>query len=145
LEILGDGPERERLRNLVDDLQLGHRVRFHGWVDPAARDNWLASPGVLLMPSLWDEAFGMVGVESFAQGTPVIAYDVGGISEWCRGGVGVLVPCGDVRGAAEAAIELTGDAAAWEKRSRAARRLVELQFPSERFPGELDELLRVVA
>src|SRR5262249_12869978 len=96
LEILGEGPERERLSKMVNELGLHSRVTFLGWLDGPARDRALASAGVLLMPSLWDEAFGMAGIESMSLGTPVVAYDVGGVAEWCRGQAGVLVPCGDI-------------------------------------------------
>jgi glycosyltransferase involved in cell wall biosynthesis len=55
----------------------------------------MASAGAVVMPSRWDEAFGMVGIEAFAQGTPVLAYNVGGIAEWCTPDAGYLVPCGN--------------------------------------------------
>jgi len=141
LEMLGEGLDRGRLGELVADLKLGARVRFHGWVAPKTRDKWLASAGVLLLPSLWDEAFGMAGIEALAQGTPVVAYDVGGVSEWCRDGAGVLVGCGDIRRAAAAVDQLTADPVRWAVHSRAARDLVDLEFPPERFVIELDAVL----
>jgi glycosyltransferase involved in cell wall biosynthesis len=144
LEILGDGPERGRLGKLVEDLQLGSRVRFLGWVDRVTRDQVLASAGVLLMPSLWDEAFGMAGIEALAQGTPVVAYDVGGISEWCQDGAGVLVACGDIRRAAAAVRGLTDDPIRWAGCSEAAKRASVLRFPTSRFGSDLEELLREV-
>ena len=141
LEILGDGPERGRLGKAVQDLQLGNRVRFRGWVDALTRDACLAASGVLLMPSLWDEAFGMAGLEALAQGTPVVAYDVGGISEWCHDGAGRLVPCGDVRQAAKAVQELTENPIRWAAHSQAAKRIARLEFPTGRFGHELSEIL----
>jgi glycosyltransferase involved in cell wall biosynthesis len=144
LEVLGDGPERGRLSGLAAELHLERRVRFHGWVDRGTRDLALASAGALLMPSLWDEAFGMAGIEALTQGTPVVAYDVGGISEWCRDGAGVLVPCGNVARAAAAVVEMTEDRRRWGVRSVAARRVVELQFPAGRFGRDLEEILEDV-
>jgi glycosyltransferase involved in cell wall biosynthesis len=141
LDVLGEGAEHDRLSGLVGALKLVNRVTFHGWVDSVSRDKWLASAGVLLMPSLWDEGFGMAGVEAFAQGTPVIAYDVGGVAEWCGRGAGRLVPCGDIRAAALAVRELTNDSERWLMYSRAAKDLVESEFPRERFGRELDEVL----
>lgn len=143
MEILGEGPERARLEHLARELGLGLRVRFWGWVDAAQRDCVFGSSGALLLPSLWDEAFGMVGIEALAQGTPVVAYDVGGISEWCAAEAGVLVPCGDIRAAAAAVIALTSDSVRWERYSHAARRVAQL-FPTERFGRELDAILDVV-
>ena len=145
LEILGDGPERGHLARLVQELDLVRRVKFHGWVDAKTRDRLLASAGALLMLSQWDEAFGMVGLEAFAQGTPVVAYDVGGISEWCRDGAGLLVPSGNVRAAATAVRILATDPAQWQSYSRRARRVAEQEFSVERFARELDQILEMVA
>lgn len=142
LEILGEGPERGRLGQAVQALQMAHRVRFRGWVDAMARDACLASSGVLLMPSRWSEAFGMAGLEALTQGTPAVAYDVGGISEWCHGGAGRLVPCGDIRRAAQAVQELTGDPDNWLVYSRAAKRVARLEFPEARFGHELEAIVR---
>src|SRR5262249_807224 len=107
----------------------------------ARRDLLLSSAGALLMPSLYAEAFGMAGIEALAQGTPGVAYDVGGISEWCHAGAGGLVPFGDIWQAARAVRGLTEDAVSWAKHSRAASRVAELEFPSVRFARELDEIL----
>ncbi len=94
------------------------------------------------MPSLWDEGFGMAGIEALAQGTPVVAYEVGGIPEWCRGQAGLLVRCGNIREAAAAVLKLTEDAGRWVVHSRAARMVAELEFPPDRFRRELDEVLK---
>jgi glycosyltransferase involved in cell wall biosynthesis len=143
LDVLGDGVERERLNRLVAELGLKGRVKFWGWVDGATRDKVMGSAGVLVLPSLWDEGFGMAGVEAMGVGTPVVAYEVGGVGEWCRGEAGVLVRCGDVAGAARAVRELTEDQVRWAGASRAARRLAEEEFPAERFGRELGELFEV--
>lgn len=144
LDVLGDGVERPRLLDQAKRDCLVNRVKFHGWVDAAARDSCMRSAGVVLIPSLWDEAFGMAGPEAFAMGTPVVAYDVGGISEWCREGSGILVHCGDVRHAAAAVLQLTQDPGGWRAWSAAARRIADEEFPPSRFGEELDGILNRV-
>jgi glycosyltransferase involved in cell wall biosynthesis len=136
--------ERQRLREEVKRCGLDGRVNFHGWVDAAIRDSWLGSAGAVLIPSLCAEAFGMVGPEAFAMGTPVVAYDVGGISEWCREGAGILVECGDVAQAASAVLRLTHDRGAWDVWSAAAQRIADEQFLPSRFGAELDAILNHV-
>lgn len=55
-----------------------------------------ARAAVAVVPSVWDEPFGMVAMEALAAGTPVVASRVGALPEIVRDGVdGVLVPPGD--------------------------------------------------
>ena len=61
-----------------------------------------ASAGALVTP-VWDEPYGLVVAEALACGTPVVAFDRGGIPEVLTDpAVGSLVPPGDVVGMAEA-------------------------------------------
>jgi len=62
-------------------------VTFTGWLGPEQRDELLESMDLLVVPSLWPEPFGQVGVEAGHHGIPAAAYDVGGISEWLKEGV----------------------------------------------------------
>ena len=54
-----------------------------------------------VMPSRWQEPFGIVGLEALTLGTPVAAWDSGGVREWHPGGE-LLVSWGDVDGLARA-------------------------------------------
>ncbi|HVR07010.1 MAG TPA: amino acid adenylation domain-containing protein, partial [Thermoanaerobaculia bacterium] len=54
-------------------------------------DEILADTRVLLMPSLWGEAFGVIAVEAMLRGIPVLASDLGGIPE-AKLGVDHLLP-----------------------------------------------------
>jgi glycosyltransferase involved in cell wall biosynthesis len=53
----------------------------------------LAATDVVVMPSLWPEPFGLVGLEANRRGVPVVAFATGGIPEWLQDGVnGCLAP-----------------------------------------------------
>jgi glycosyltransferase involved in cell wall biosynthesis len=80
-------------------------VRWRGFVDNA-RD-WMAAAACVVVPSVWQEPYGMVAAEAVALGRRVVASDVGGLPEAC-GGKAVLVPPGDA-GALAAAIEKMTD------------------------------------
>jgi len=58
------------------------RVEFTGWLAADARDRRLDDSDLLVVPSLWPEPFGLIGLEAAARGVPAAAFDVGGISEW---------------------------------------------------------------
>jgi glycosyltransferase involved in cell wall biosynthesis len=116
LTIAGDGPERIALEAQVVKLGLESRVRFVGWIQSDERDDLLARSRVFAMPALWDEPFGIVGVEALAAGVPVVATDVGGIPSWLDDQeTGLLVPRGDRVAFADALRRLLSDG---ELRSR---------------------------
>jgi len=93
----GDGPERENLERLARDLGISARVKFKGWLSPAALSQEYRQSTFLAVPSIWPEPFGLVGLEAMAHARPVIAFAVGGIPEWLQDQVnGFLVPRGDL-------------------------------------------------
>lgn len=84
----GDGPERERLEVLTRTLGLETQVRFAGWVGEA--DVFYRGIDWFCIPSR-DEPFGLVALESFAHGVPVLASSVGGLAEIVTDGVNGLL------------------------------------------------------
>jgi glycosyltransferase involved in cell wall biosynthesis len=72
------------------------RIRFHGFVTGEEKERLLAAADVLLFPSLCWEVVGLVMLEAFAHGVPVIASRTGGVPEFVEEGqTGVLVEPGD--------------------------------------------------
>lgn len=72
-------------------------IRFAGRIDRAALWAALAEADVLAVPSLWYETAALVIQEGFAAGLPVVASDLGALTERVRDGVdGLLLPAGDV-------------------------------------------------
>jgi glycosyltransferase involved in cell wall biosynthesis len=93
LIVAGAGPECIRLEAMVDEYGLHGRVTFTGWLDPAAVASYIDRAGIVVVPSVWPEPFGLVGIEAMAHARPVVAFDVGGIREWLsHEETGLLVP-----------------------------------------------------
>jgi glycosyltransferase involved in cell wall biosynthesis len=87
----GDGPEVPAWRALA--RELGVAAEFAGWVDRERRTGLAREADLLVVPSLWPEPFGLVGVEAFAVGLPAAGFASGGIPEWLRSGeTGELAP-----------------------------------------------------
>lgn len=86
LDVAGDGPWRGRCETLAAERGLAGRVRFHGWVPRDRLPALMASASAVVMPSVWNEPFGLAGVEAMAYARPVVAFDVGGVREWLRPG-----------------------------------------------------------
>jgi glycogen synthase len=80
LKIGGDGKEMDSLKGLADKLEIGHSVDFLGIVRGNLKIQLLREALCLVCPSK-REAFGIVNVEAFASGVPVVASRVGGIPD----------------------------------------------------------------
>jgi glycosyltransferase involved in cell wall biosynthesis len=70
-DVIGDGPERTRLKRLASELGLDGRVRFFGQLPPAMARAAAQTAGVFVLPSV-DEAFGVAYVEAMAGAVPAI-------------------------------------------------------------------------
>jgi D-inositol-3-phosphate glycosyltransferase len=68
--------EVERLRTLATGLGVGDAVEFHGAVNQADLSVYYNAADACVIPSYY-ESFGLVGLESLACGTPLVAADVG--------------------------------------------------------------------
>lgn len=86
LDVAGDGPLRQRCEALARRLGVAERVTFHGWVSRDRLPSILEAVSVVVVPSTWNEPFGLAGLEAMAHGRPVVAFAVGGISEWLEDG-----------------------------------------------------------
>ena len=79
--IIGNGPYRKTLEELVDNLELRDNVNFKGTViDEAEKYKLIASSQALLLPSYY-ESFGLVILEAFSQKKPAIVSDLKPLSE----------------------------------------------------------------
>jgi glycogen(starch) synthase len=90
LTIVGDGPERHSLQNLSVQLQVADRINFLGSRKPIEVAELLATHQISVIPSRWEEPFGVVALEALACGCAVVASRVGGLPE-AVGDAGLLV------------------------------------------------------
>jgi D-inositol-3-phosphate glycosyltransferase len=89
LIIGGDDPpgrEQERLQDMAQRLGIGESVIFAGSLPQEELPFYYSAADVFALPSHY-ESFGMVGLESLACGTPVVATDVGVYPEILNGGL----------------------------------------------------------
>ncbi|WP_051318210.1 glycosyltransferase family 4 protein [Cohnella thermotolerans] len=76
--VCGEGSLRQ---NLTDIVRHDDRFLFPGKVKPAEARRLMAEADVNFVPSIWEEPFGRVIIESYQVGTPVYASAVGGIPD----------------------------------------------------------------
>jgi glycosyltransferase involved in cell wall biosynthesis len=122
LLIMGRGPDEGRLRRLTTELGLDEAVEFRGFQPWDELVRTLHRCHVFLNPSP-KEGWGLTVIEANQCGLPVVASDRPGLRDSVRHGeTGELVPWGDERAMADAALSLLRDQARWTARSEAARR-----------------------
>lgn len=94
LYLLGEGREKQALKQLIQRYQLSNRVHLAGPFLPHRLKTWYQAADVFLFPSL-RESFGIVQIEALACGLPVIAYQNGASEFILKNAPGVwIVPQG---------------------------------------------------
>jgi N-acetyl-alpha-D-glucosaminyl L-malate synthase BshA len=142
LILVGDGPERMFIKQLVKELKLNDDVILVGEQDYLEPLFFCAD--LFLLPSE-QESFGLTALEAMACGVPVIATDVGGLPEVIVDGeTGYLFPVGEVTPMAERAVALLKDSALRGRFSRRARERAVGTFPSDKVIPRYEEFYREV-
>jgi glycosyltransferase involved in cell wall biosynthesis len=127
--IIGEGAYLQQLRSKARQLGGKHEIIFTGWVDNEELDKFYAGADVAVVPSIWPEPFGIVGIEAMAHGLPVLAFDVGGISDWLQHDhTGYLLPPRRADALAEKLNYLFDNRMIARKLGKAARSCVDRKF-----------------
>jgi glycosyltransferase involved in cell wall biosynthesis len=131
LDIVGDGPERERLAEQTRRLGCSGQVSFHGWLRPEDCGRQMRSCDVFVSPSL-QEAGGIAVIEAMACARPVIATAWGGHLDSVDTATGILVEVSSraalVDGLADAMVRLARDPELRSRLGTAGRRRVEARY-----------------
>ncbi len=142
LMLVGDGPTRSGVQNLVRELNLTERVVFLG----TRKDvhNILTAADVFVLTSNW-EGLPISVLEALRAGRPVIATNTGGIPETVfEGENGFLIPRGNDRILAEQLNKLIADNSLRRQFGAASRRIYEQSFRLERFLQKTQKLYHQV-
>ncbi len=126
LKIVGDGPERPRLEQLIAELGQGSRIELLG--ERQDVPDLLATAGFYATATL-TEGISLTLLEAMACGLPVLATHVGGnpeIVEEAR--TGFLVPSANVDALAAALIRMVHSQPLWPELGRQGRLRVEQHF-----------------
>lgn len=130
LIVVGEGPERERLKDLIEETEIGSNVTMIGFRENVAP--FLRKIDVYIHPSI-HEPFGISILEAMAAGKCVVASRVEGVPEIITEGEnGLLVPAADKEALAEAIIAVLNDSLHTKKMGENGRKIVEAKFNIEK-------------
>jgi glycosyltransferase involved in cell wall biosynthesis len=86
----GDGRDRQRWEERAAAVCAGEprlSTHFPGWTTGRELERLFDSSDLLVVPSVWPEPFGLIGLQAADHGLPSVAFTVGGIPDWLRPGV----------------------------------------------------------
>jgi len=145
LHIFGDGDETyiSELKTFLHEKGLTERVTFHGKVPQDELIQHYDRCDLMLVPSLWQEPFGLVVAEAMARGLPVIASNVGGPAEILTHEInGLLVEAGNERVLALAINQLIKDPEKRKRFGQTARSTVQQRFVIEENASRVEQHLQ---
>jgi glycosyltransferase involved in cell wall biosynthesis len=138
LDVAGGGPLDATVRRWAESRD---EVRVHGLLTREDAATLIAGSLAVVVPSLWEETFGLVAVEAMAAGVAPIAPARGSFPELIRDGVdGALLPPGDPSALAEALHDADRDPQRWHAMGRAGRQSYVERFQA---PDSVAQLLSI--
>ena len=139
-EIVGDSCRISNFENLAKKLNISEKVFFRGQTEHP--EIFMKRADFIVMPSRWQEPFGLVGVEAMALGKPVVAFDKGGISQWLQDGkTGILVKRISAKDFCDAMERLIFDKKLRLKMGKAAYKYAHKHYLPSVVMGKLEKLL----
>ena len=121
LAIAGSGPLEHEVRSWAEALE---EVEVLGMLDPHACRNLLAGSLAAVVPSSWEETFGLVAIEAMSAGVPVIGAALGALPELLHEGKeGELFRPGDADDLARILVDVATEPDRWRVMGTVAPRL----------------------
>jgi glycosyltransferase involved in cell wall biosynthesis len=141
LVILGEGPQRQLLKKLIDELHLNDRVHLLGTVSRPDVFAWCKTADVFILNTHF-ESFSYQVVEAMYSGVPVVSTNIGSLPELLTSGEeGLLLSPDDSEGMIAAIKSVVTEKARWQRRSVNARQKAT-QFSIEQTVDALYKLLK---
>ena len=140
LVIAGTGPLERELASWASERSS---VELVGQLDSAACTALIAGADAMLVPSAWQEPFGLVVVEAMAAGVPPVAAGHGSLPELIADGVdGVLFAPGNPMALGAVLADVESRPEHYEAMGRQARESYEKRFDPQRNLDQLAEIYR---
>lgn len=139
--MVGDGPYMKVVKEMARDLNID--VKFTGFVSEEEKARILSSAWVLVNTSA-KEGWGLVNMEAFASGTPVVGFRVHGVKDSVKDGYnGFLSDYEDIYDMSEKIVEIIENGKLRETLSKNARKFAE-QYTWDNCAKEFEKVIREI-
>jgi glycosyltransferase involved in cell wall biosynthesis len=136
--LVGEGPLKSYLENLIKTLGIEQYVKFLGFRNDIG--NLLSISDIVVLLSLW-EGLSIALLEAMAAGKPIVATNIGSNSEVIKDGVsGLLVPSKDSKALAEAVMKILLNPDLAKKLGNSARVVYQNYYTEDRMLNEYVKL-----
>jgi glycosyltransferase involved in cell wall biosynthesis len=129
---------------LSPDIEVAARdlpnLEYVGLLSPNEVSSILASVRVCVMPSRWNEAGPLTPLQAMAVGTPIVAYDAGGLREYVSDGGFVVRALDELIAACDALVE---NSELWKSVSKKALNRIARDHDPLRYANRINEVYRI--
>jgi glycosyltransferase involved in cell wall biosynthesis len=143
VKIIGDGPERRNLEAMTEELDLGERIEFTGFITGAAIAKSMAGVAAVVMPSICEDVSPLSAMEQMMDGRLLIASDIGGLG-LVVDEVGLKFPAGDSKALASCMRQVLQDPSRAAALGCQGRRRAMQSFTRDRMVEEHVRLYRTL-
>lgn len=142
LRLAGRGSLLTKLKRETIELKLEKNIEFVGFVPHGQIREFYLSGDIFVMPSIWQEQFGLVGPEALACEVPCIGSNVGGIPEWLRHNEnGFLVPPQEIDPLVDRIIDLLSNDQKRVAFGRNGRKMVLKEYGPKLYQKNIEEMI----
>ena len=122
--------QKRKLENLINNLELKNKIKFLDYVDIDSKKIILSLDLILSLTRKY-EGFGLSIAEAMSVSTPVIATDVGGVSEFFNNDCGKLIKPNQIEDIKNSLEDFCENKKEWDNKAQIAKNRIEKYFSSE--------------
>lgn len=141
IDIIGDGPERQKFEDEARIKRVTDRIHFHGWLARDQVDTFYEKAHFILFPSTSSEGWPKVLSEAMAFGVVPLASNISSIPYFIENAeAGKTLPANDIEGFVQAILGYVNNPDAWKQASQNGLKLAE-RFSYQNYLNDVRKLI----